>query len=446
MLFWLVVLLKALLFICFTKQHYVRVLFSPWGFCDSRREIDYLEKLNFSRFSSFFLTISPKNHTCSIRFCFYKNKFLIKITPDLTFAHEPGSGVKNHTMIASSLCRAHRVNMETHPVIGITMGDPVGIGPEIVLKALSDKSLYDICHPLVLGDIQVLALLNASLGTGLALRAVKKPEQAHYQPGVIDVVGLSSLAQDQLQPGHPTLSTGRAMVDYITKGIDWAMQGSIHALATSPINKHALSKAGFRFEGHTELLAERTKTSNYVMMLAGAKLRVALVTIHIPFADISRRLSRRAIIKTIDITQDALMASFGVSEPRLAVAGLNPHGGEQGLFGNEEIEIIAPAIEEAKKAGVNVSGPYPPDTLFYWASQGRWDAVVAMYHDQGLIPFKMIHFTDGVNTTLGLPFVRTSVDHGTAYDIAGLGKAEPGSLVAAITMAAEQAKCRQNIP
>jgi 4-hydroxythreonine-4-phosphate dehydrogenase len=333
--------------------------------------------------------------------------------------------------------------MDSRPTIGITMGDPVGIGPEIVLKALCQRSLYDTCRPLVLGDRQALKALNEVLKTKLAFRSVEGPEQGHYEATVVDLVELSHLQAAQIKPGRPTRETGRAMVQYITTGIDWAMETRIDALVTGPINKAAMHAAGFSFQGHTELLAHRTSTSDYVMMLAGTRLRVALVTIHVPLAHVSGLLTKESIVKTIGITAKALTNSFGISKPRLAVAALNPHGGEEGLFGDEEAGIIAPALHQARAAGHHVSGPYPADTLFYWALQGRWDAVLAMYHDQGLIPFKMVHFTDGVNTTLGLPIVRTSVDHGTAYDIAGHGKADPGSLVAAIDMAAQQAMNRQ---
>ncbi|MDY6838924.1 MAG: 4-hydroxythreonine-4-phosphate dehydrogenase PdxA [Thermodesulfobacteriota bacterium] len=329
--------------------------------------------------------------------------------------------------------------MMNRPIVGITMGDPVGIGPEIVLKALSQTSLYDLCRPLVLGDIQVLRGATQRLQTDLSVRPVEGPEAGRYRFGEIDVVGLSSLDDGRLRLGHPTKETARAMVGYITQGADWAMEARTHALVTCPINKMALRKAGFGFEGHTELLAKQTKTSEYVMMLAGSRLRVALVTIHLPLAQVSKDLTTEAVLQTICITHEALRRSFGIPRPKLSVAALNPHAGEGGLFGDEEVRLISPAIDKAALEGVDVSGPYPPDTLFYWALKGKWDAVISMYHDQGLIPFKMVHFEDGVNTTLGLPIVRTSVDHGTAYDIAGTGKADPGSLIAAIGMAAHQA-------
>jgi len=332
--------------------------------------------------------------------------------------------------------------MTKRPVIGITMGDPVGIGPEIILKALARKSVYETCRPLVLGDAAVITATNEHLAADLIIRPIDSPEAGLYEPGGIDVIGLSDLGSSELQYGHPTKETGRAMVAYITEGIDWAMKGLIHGLVTCPINKLAMHKAGFDFDGHTELLAERTKTSDYVMMLAGARLRVALVTIHLPFARVPERLTIEAVKKTIRITEEGLRNSFGIPEPRLAVAALNPHAGEDGLFGDEESRIISPAVRQAEEGGIDVSSPYPPDTIFHRALNNEWDAVVCMYHDQGLIPFKMVHFSDGVNITLGLPIVRTSVDHGTAYDIAGTGKADPGSLLAAIRMAAQHAVTR----
>ncbi len=332
--------------------------------------------------------------------------------------------------------------MTNRPIIGITMGDPVGIGPEIILKTLCEKMIYETCKPVVLGDVGLLSALNRSLKIGLDILGVENPKEGHYQHGTLDVIPISDIDLGLLQVARPSKETGLAMVKYITEGIDWTLKGIIQGLTTCPINKMAMHKAGFPFEGHTELLAARTKTSDYVMMLAGDKLRVALVTIHIALADVSRKLTADKILKTIQITESALKDSFGILRPRLAVAALNPHGGEEGLFGREETSTIVPAIEQASRDGIDVAGPYPADTLFYWALKGKWDAVICMYHDQGLIPFKMVHFTDGVNTTLGLPIVRTSVDHGTAYDIAGTGRADPGSLIAAISMAAHQAKER----
>ena len=325
------------------------------------------------------------------------------------------------------------------PVIGITMGDPVGIGPEIILKALSSTLIYKTCKPLVIGDLGVIKLAKKSISSTLKIKDVKIPVSGVYKYGRIDVLCLSKLNKDKISWGKSTVQTGTAMIKYITTAIDMAIGGSIGAIVTCPINKAAMQKAGSKFSGHTELLAEQTKTDSFAMMLAGRKLRVVLVTIHIPLKNVSAELSKERIVKTIQLTWHALCYRFGFEKPRIAVAGLNPHAGEERMFGNEEEKIILPAINSAKNKGFDVSGPFPPDTVFYHAANGRYDAVVCMYHDQGLIPFKLLHFTDGVNTTLGLPIIRTSVDHGTAYDIAGTGKANPDSLLAAINMATEHA-------
>ena len=329
------------------------------------------------------------------------------------------------------------------PVIGITLGDPVGIGPEITLKTLSSPSIYKICKPLVIGDLGVLELAKKSTSSTLKIKDVKILVSSTYKYGQVDVLCLSKLNKDKISWGKPTVQTGNAMIKYITTAIDMAISGSVGAIVTCPINKAAMRKAGSKFSGHTELLAEQTKTDSFAMMLAGRKLRVVLVTIHIPLKNVSAELSKERIVKTIQLTWHALCYRFGFEKPRIAVAGLNPHAGEERMFGNEEEKIISPAINLAKKKGFDVFGPFPPDTVFYQAANGRYDAVVCMYHDQGLIPFKLLHFTDGVNTTLGLPIIRTSVDHGTAYDIAGTGKADPESLIAAINMAAEQATYKE---
>ena len=327
------------------------------------------------------------------------------------------------------------------PVIGITMGDPVGIGPEIILSALNDPAIYEVCRPVAIADLKILHTAQKCIDSRLHIRPVEGPESGTYRYGSIDVMNLSELDPEKIEWGRPTVETGRAMVHYITAAIDLACQGRLGAITTCPINKSAMRIAGFDYNGHTELLADRTKTDNFAMMLTGDKLRVVLVTIHIPLKNVCAMLSKESIYRTIKITASALMDRFGYKSPRIAVAGLNPHAGEGGMFGDEEKHIILPAVQHARSKGLNVAGPLPPDTLFYHAANGQYDAVVCMYHDQGLIPFKLIHFADGVNTTLGLPIIRTSVDHGTAYDIAGTGKANPGSLVAAIKLATEQALC-----
>ncbi len=334
---------------------------------------------------------------------------------------------------------------DNRPVIGITMGDPVGIGPEIIVSALDDPFVYTVCRPLVLGDKNVMTKAIELKSVSMAIHTPDTPAGGKYGHGTMDLVPLSCLDAGALSPGHPTSKTGTAMIDYITTGVDLAMDQTLQAIVTCPITKTAMKLARSKFHGHTELIADRTRTPRVAMMLAGDRLRVVLVTIHIPLCEVSARLTPTEILATITLTSETLKTRFGIPEPRIAVAGLNPHAGEDGMFGNEEQTLITPAVEQAKAQGIAVSGPFPPDTVFFNAANGKFDAVVCMYHDQGLIPFKMIHFSDGVNTTLGLPIIRTSVDHGTAYDIAWKGVANPSSLVAAIKMAALQAATRQGL-
>lgn len=332
------------------------------------------------------------------------------------------------------------------PLVGITMGDPVGIGPEIVLKALQDAAVYAECRPLVFGDPKWLTSVGKLLQSPLQLNTVPSSDEGRFCRGYVDVLPVSGLSPEVLQWGRPTTETGRAMVEYILQAVDAARAGRVDAVATCPINKKAMAAAGIDFPGHTEMIARQTGTQNVRMMLAGKTLRVVLVTIHVSIRSVPGLLTQDRIFDTICLTDRSLKERFGIPRPRLAVAALNPHAGEAGLFGNEEAEVIVPAIERAGASGVDVTGPHPPDTVFYQAVRGRFDAVVCMYHDQGLIPFKLLHFEDGVNTTLGLPIIRTSVDHGTAYDIAGTGRADPSSLKAAIYMAAEQARNMKYCP
>lgn len=329
------------------------------------------------------------------------------------------------------------------PVIGITAGDPAGIGPEIILSALSTPALYELCRPLIIGDMGVIATAKKITGSAIELKQISNHLQGRYQAGVIDLLCISDLDFDETSWANPTIQTGKAMVEYVIKATDMAFSGEISAMVTCPINKKIMQMAGFDYNGHTELIAERTETKDFVMMMAGERLKISLVTIHMPLRKVSDAISIESIFKTIKITGEALVERFGIKSPKIAVAGLNPHAGENGIFGDEENNIIIPAVEKSAKEGFDISGPFPPDTVFYNALNGAYDAVVCMYHDQGLIPFKMVHFKDGVNTTLGIPIIRTSVDHGTAYDIAGKGKADPGSLIAAIKMAAFQANCLQ---
>ena len=334
--------------------------------------------------------------------------------------------------------------MHDLPLIPVTMGDPAGVGPEIILKALSRNDVYQACRPVVLGDINVLRMVAKRLGP-LSFHIIEDPSEVTGSLGLIDIISVSNLKGDVCVPGRPTVPGGKAMIDYIREAVNLNRDGRVSAMVTCPISKALMHKAGYLFDGHTELLAHLTNTKDYVMMLAGGSLRVSLATIHCALQEVPQRLNRNLIGKTIKLTYHALINDFGIEKPYVAVAGLNPHAGEEGLFGLEDNKIIQPAVEDAKNAGFLVDGPFPADTIFYRAINGEFDAVVAMYHDQGLIPVKLLHFFDSVNITLGLPIIRTSVDHGTAYDIAGKGVADPSSLIAAIKMAATIAKIRGKI-
>jgi 4-hydroxythreonine-4-phosphate dehydrogenase len=326
------------------------------------------------------------------------------------------------------------------PVVAVTMGDPVGIGPEIIAKALGDPQVRRCCQPVIYGDVKRLHMGAKSSCVPIRFSGIPSVEHIHAGQDGVPVIDPASLDAGKLTWATPTAACGAAVVAYLNAATDDAMAGRIAAMATAPINKRVLKMAGIHLHGHTEMLARRTGTSRFAMMLAGKRLKVVLTTMHVPIKQVSRNLSTPGIATIIELTHQALRTRFGIATPRIAVAGLNPHAGESGLFGDEEERIIQPAVEQAAAQGMAVSGPHPPDTIFFTAAQGACDAVVAMYHDQGLGPFKMIHFTDGVNTTLGLPIIRTSVDHGTAYDIAGTGGASERSMAAAIIMAASQAR------
>ncbi len=307
------------------------------------------------------------------------------------------------------------------------MGDPAGIGPEVVLKAVTSSKVKRLCRLAVLGDEMVLRYLARKMGIG-------------WPAADIRIINLSSLNPEEIRPGRPDSACGRAMMRYVEEAVLMAMDGDVDAMVTGPINKEAINRAGYKFPGHTEFMADLTRTRDYAMMLGGKKLKVVLVTIHESIKRVPGLLTIDNIYKTIQLTDGTFKKYFGL-KPRIAVAALNPHGGEKGLFGNEEKKVIVPAIKRARRAGIEVSDPLPPDTVFYRTIENKeYDVVVCMYHDQGLIPLKLIHFEDGVNVTLGLPIIRTSVAHGTAYDIAWKGVASPKSMIAAIEMAVSMAK------
>ena len=287
------------------------------------------------------------------------------------------------------------------PRIAITVGDPSGIGPEIAAKAAADPAVLEICDPVIYGP----------------------PSGSAFVPGLL------------------AAGSGQAAYDVIVRAVDAAVRGEVDAVATAPVNKEAFSLAGLPWKGHTDLLAHLTGAEHVRMMFDSDALRVVLATVHIPLAEVPSALTRDALDVTIALTSREL-PRFGVGSPRIAVAGLNPHAGEHGLMGGEEDRVMRPAIDAARSRGVIVSGPYPADTIFLRASRGEFDAVIACYHDQGLIPVKLLAFGRAVNVTLGLPIVRTSVDHGTAFDIAGRGIADPGSMIAAVRLAARLASVR----
>jgi 4-hydroxythreonine-4-phosphate dehydrogenase len=323
------------------------------------------------------------------------------------------------------------------------MGDPAGVGPEVVLKALAHAEVKRACHPLILGDWQVLQRTNHGerILPGLICW---RPGQALMplleSSRTIPVCSLSNLSAKQSRPGIPSKAGGDAAYRYIVVAAKIALSKVAHAIATAPISKSVLKLAGHDYPGHTELLAELSQTPECRMMLIGKQLRVVLVTGHVSFTKIARHLTKEGISVTLDLTHRALHELFAVKRPRIAVAALNPHSGEAGMFGVEEKTIIGPSVQAAKRKGIHADGPFPADTLFHRAIRGEYDAVVCMYHDQGLIALKLHHFFGGVALTLGPSFIRTSVDHGTAYDIAGRERADETSMKEAILLAARLAR------
>jgi len=329
------------------------------------------------------------------------------------------------------------------PLFAITMGCPVGIGPEIIVRYFAENR-SERPHLVVVGDMATLQ--RAAEVCGLFPNFVSWQPGESLQDKTVPVLPVSRLARQSLVWGQPNAATGQAAASYITTTVRLIEEGVFAGMITAPISKKALRDAGYPYPGHTEMLAALTKTPRPHMMLVGAELKVMLVTIHCPLKEVADRLNPGEIFECIRACDATLRGDFALAKPRLAVAALNPHAGEDGLFGDEEGRLILPAIEEARASGINAHGPLPPDTVFFSAASGHYDAVICMYHDQGLIPFKLLHFKDGVNVTCGLPIVRTSVDHGTAYDIAGTGQAGHDSLAAAVAMAVAIAHNRQHHP
>jgi 4-hydroxythreonine-4-phosphate dehydrogenase len=316
--------------------------------------------------------------------------------------------------------------------LAITMGDPGGIGPEIIVKALSSSEIINLCVPMVIGDASVIEEALKLCKSPLKLRIIKSPKESKQSKELIDLIDMDS--SWEIRKNKPTAEGGGACVSYIKKAAEFALSKQVDGIVTAPISKEALKMSGLKWPGHTEMLADLTKTRDYAMMLVGGPLRVILVSIHTALKNVPELITRQKIAKTLRLAQRAC-DMLGIKKPKIAVAGLNPHAGEAGIFGDEEIKKIIPAIRQAMNEGIPVFGPYPPDTIFHKAYKGEVDIIVCMYHDQGLIPLKMIAFDKGVNVTVGLPFVRTSPDHGTAYDIAWKGIADPSSMIEAIKLA-----------
>lgn len=331
------------------------------------------------------------------------------------------------------------------PRIGITMGDPTGIGPEIIAKALMREEPFQFCRPVVFGDPGVFLKTLKQIGREGALEVVHRLPEEGYAAGKIYLLSTSLLDAESLRAGKPDRACGEAMVNAIRVATGYVMEGKIQGITTCPINKQAMNRAGYPFAGHTELLAHLAGSPQVAMMFVGTKWNVVLVTTHLPLREIAARITKERVFAVIQITDQGMKRFFGLSHPRIAVLGLNPHCGEEGLLGEEEAREIAPAIDEAKSLSIDARGPFPGDSFFDSSSQKAFDAVISMYHDQGLIPVKMFGFMEAVNFTLGLPFIRTSVAHGTAYDIAGLGKADESNLIKAVVTAANLSKLNKKV-
>ncbi|MCQ8226586.1 D-threonate 4-phosphate dehydrogenase [Pantoea trifolii] len=323
-------------------------------------------------------------------------------------------------------------------IIAITMGDPAGIGPEIIIKALAEGELAGV-PAVVVGCANTLRrVMGLNVTPQAELRVLDQVKDAHFAPGIINVIDEPLADAAALQPGVVQKEAGDLAWRCVKRATELALAGEVQAIATAPLNKEALHSAGHIYPGHTELLAQLTNTKNYAMVLYTDKLKVIHVTTHIALRKFLDTLNGERIQTVIGMA-DGFLRRVGFDKPRIAVAGVNPHAGENGLFGDEEITIVAPAIKAMKAQGIDVSGPCPPDTVFLQCQEGQYDMVVAMYHDQGHIPLKLLGFYDGVNITAGLPFIRTSADHGTAFDIAWTGKANSASMAISIKLAMQLA-------
>jgi len=326
------------------------------------------------------------------------------------------------------------------PIISITMGDPAGIGPEVIIKALHTPVIYEVSHPLVIGSLSILENVRKSLKIRdeVFFNSIKELKDSDFNFGKINVLDIEDLQLDNIKQGEISREGGGASVRYVEKAIEFAIQKDVDAVVTAPISKEAINLAGYKYQGHTEIFAEKTGIKDFAMMLVTDDIKVIHVTLHVSMVDACKLIKKERILRTIYLGYNA-MQDLGIKNPRIGVAGLNPHAGESGIFGDEELKEIIPAVNVAREKGINVAGPVSPDVIFNRAMRGEYDLVVAMYHDQGHIAIKTTSFDEGVNVTIGLPIIRTSVGHGTAFDIVGKDKANPKSLINAIKLASKMA-------
>ncbi len=322
------------------------------------------------------------------------------------------------------------------------MGDPCGIGPEIIVKSLKSPAVRKIANYIIIGNEKILEQAARALKIPLKYRIISHISETKDSKRPITLLSIGNFNSNLMKQKKATAEGGELSVQFVIRGINLAMSGHIDALVTAPICKEAIHLGGYSYPGHTEMLRIFSGAERVVMLMAGGKLRVAFVTTHIALKDVPQSINVEDVLGTIIMSDDNLKQYFGFKMPRIAVCGLNPHAGEEGIFGDEERKVIIPAVEKARKKGVLCDGPVSADTIFYKALKGAYDAVVAIYHDQGAIPLKLHAFETGVNITLGIPFIRTSPDHGTAYDIAGKGIAVPHSMMEAIKTAVRMARCR----
>lgn len=327
-------------------------------------------------------------------------------------------------------------------LLAITMGDAAGSGPEIITKSLADPTVRAVCRPVVVGDAATMREALRITGVPGEVRVIGRIAEALFPENVIEVIDLQNIQLDRLTRGQVNPMAGKAAFEYIKLATRLALDGECDAIVTSAINKEALNLAGYHYDGHTQLLAELCQATDVAMMLTSDKLRISHVTTHVSLEKAIKLVRPERIMTVIRLTDDAVR-QMGIPEPRIAVAGLNPHSGEGGLFGDEETKYILPAIEKARRQGINITGPLPPDSVFFRTLQGQFDAAIAQYHDQGHIAIKMLGITEAVNITLGLPIIRTSVDHGTNFGKAGKGTADPTSLTLAIKLASVMCRNRK---